>query len=353
MPLPLLPAVLFQLAAAQPTYNAREGRTEVRAVRADATVTVDGRLDEPAWREAALLTGFSLYQPVDQRPAPDSTEVLVWYSPTALHVGVRAFEPHGAVRATLADRDRVSADDNVEIHLDTFDERRRALVFVVNPLGVQADGTKSEGGGFIPGSNVSPGQTDLSADFLWQSKGRVTDWGYEVEVRIPFRSLRYPDGGTQRWGLQVVREVQHSGYEQTWTPARRAGASFIAQAGRLVGLRDMRHGQVVELNPELTSTVAGAPCCATGSEDGWRYGNDVQLGGNARWGLGSNFVLSAPSAPTSRRSRRTPRRSPPTSASRCSTRNGGRSSSRAATSSTCRTRWSTRAASCSPRRPRS
>ena len=71
---------------------------------------------------------------------------------------------------TLADRDRISADDNVEIHLDTFDERNRALVFIVNPLGVQADGTKSEGGGFIPGANVAPGQNDLSADFVWQSK---------------------------------------------------------------------------------------------------------------------------------------------------------------------------------------
>src|SRR5690349_13629138 len=260
----LLPAVLFQLAAAapaQPVYNAREGRTEVRAVRADDTVAVDGRLDEPVWRQAALLTGFSLYQPVDQRPAPDSTEVLVWYSPTALYVGVRAFEPHGAVRATLADRDRISADDNVEIQLDTFDERRRALVFVVNPLGVQADGTKSEGGGFIPGSNVTPGQNDLSADFLWQSKGRVTEWGYEVELRIPFSSLRYPLGMPQRWGIQAVRHVQHSGYEETWTAARRASASFIAQSGHLTGLTGMRHGQVVELNPELTNTATGARAC--------------------------------------------------------------------------------------------
>src|SRR5205823_6942980 len=132
------------------------------------------------------------YQPADGRRAPDSTEVLVWYSLRAIHFGVRAFEPHGAVRATLADRDRVSTDDNVEIHLDTFAERRRALVFIVNPLGVQADGTKSEAGGIIPGSNVMPGQNDLSADFLWESRGHVTDDGYALEVRIPFRSLRYP-----------------------------------------------------------------------------------------------------------------------------------------------------------------
>ena len=242
-----------------PVYDGRAEQLAVHAVRVDTTVEVDGRLDEPVWRRAAVLTGFSQYQPIDQRPAPDSTEVLLWYSASALHVGIRAFEPHGAVRATLADRDRVATDDNVEIQLDTFDERRRALVFIVNPLGVQADGTKSEGGGFIPGSNVAPGQNDLSADFFWQSKGRVTDWGYEVEMRIPFSSLRYPVRTPQQWGLQVVRHVQHSGYEETWTPAKRGNVSFIGQAGRLVGLTGMRHGQVVELNPELTNTTGGAP----------------------------------------------------------------------------------------------
>ncbi|MDF1503189.1 DUF5916 domain-containing protein [Roseisolibacter sp. H3M3-2] len=284
-------ALPLQLAAvaAPPVHHGLRGQLDVRAPRLERTIEVDGRLDEPVWREAAILTGFSLYQPVDGRPAPDSTEVLVWYSADAMHFGVRAFEPHGAVRATLADRDRVSTDDYVELHLDTFDERRRALVFIVNPLGVQADGTKSEGGGFIPGANVAPGQNDLSADFQWRSKGRVTDWGYEVELRIPFSSIRYALGSPQRWGLQVVRRVQHSGYEQTWTPAKRGSASFIAQAGHLVGLSGMRHGQVVELNPELTNTTAGS---ASASDPGWRYANDANLGGNVRWGMGSDFVLN-------------------------------------------------------------
>src|ERR1035437_3801248 len=258
MLLPLF--VAFQLAAQQPdVYNALKGQTVARAVAADdAAVTVDGRLDEPVWRRAALLTGFSQYLPTDQRPSPDSTEVLVWYSPTAIYFGVRAFEPHGAVRAALADRDTISADDNVEIHLDTFHEGTRAFVFIVNPFGVQADGTKNESGGYIPGSNVFPGQTDLSADFKWESKGRLTDFGYEVEIRIPFSSLRYPDAREHRWGLQVDRHVLQSGYEESWTPALKGAASFIAQEGELRGITDILHGQLVELNPELTSTITGA-----------------------------------------------------------------------------------------------
>ena len=265
------------------TYDGRARQTEVAAVRQEASVTIDGRLDEAAWGNAARLTGFSLYQPVDQRPAPDSTEVLVWYSATHLHLGVRALEPHGAARATLADRDRISGDDNVEIHLDTWFERRHVFVFAVNPLGVQADGTKNEGGGFIPGANVGPGELDLSADFLWESRGQVTGDGWTVEVRIPFSSLRYPGGDESRWGIQVVRNVQHSGYQLTWTPAVRASASFIAQAGTLTGLSGMRHGQVIELIPELTQTVLGTQQPGDVSE--WEYDGRTQLGGSIRsWG---------------------------------------------------------------------
>jgi hypothetical protein len=298
MPLSTIAGALFQIASASVSagdvYHGRKGATDVAMPAAStAQVVIDGRLDEPVWQQAPLLTGFSLYQPTDNRPAPDSTDVRVWYSPTALYIGIRAYESHGPVRATLADRDRVASDDHIEIHLDPFEERRRAFVFIVNPLGVQADGTKSEGGGFIPGANVAPGQNDLSPDFHWQSSGRVTDWGYEVELRIPFSSVRFPARDRQRWGIQFNRRVQHSGYEQTWTPAVRASASFISQEGWLSGMRGLQHGVDVTVNPELTTTVSGTPARdESGTATGWNYRNDPRIGGNVRAGLGSNFVLN-------------------------------------------------------------
>ena len=283
----------FQLVAAQPgpVYNGRAGQIIAQAPRIDTSITIDGNLDEPVWRRATVLTGFSEYAPVDQRPAPDSTDVLVWYSRDAIYFGIRAYESHGAVRATLADRDNISSDDNVEIHLDTYNERNRAFVFIVNPLGIQADGIRNETGGFTPGSNVGPGQTDLSPDFLWSSKGHVTPWGYQVEIRIPFSSLRYPNVSSENWGIQIQRNVQHSGYKETWTEAHSGAASFINQEGTLVGMHDMHHGQVVSLNPELTNTVTGTPCCDS-TLRGWKYKSDPSLGGNIRWALGSNFVLN-------------------------------------------------------------
>src|SRR3954471_4614908 len=131
MLIPFLAAL--QLGAAIPphVYDGRAGQTQVALPRLEATVAIDGHLDEPVWQQAAMLTGFSLYQPVDQRPAPDSTEVMVWYSSDAIYFGIRAFAVPGTVVATLAARDRISSDDNVEIHVDTFHELNRAFVFIV------------------------------------------------------------------------------------------------------------------------------------------------------------------------------------------------------------------------------
>ncbi len=286
----LLP-LLAQLALATPpasgaTYHGRHQQTVVRAVGTSTAPIVDGKLDEPQWRTAARLTGFSMYQPVDGAPAPDSTEVLVMYTSTALHIGIRALEPHGAVRATLADRDRIASDDNIQLFIDTFDDRRRAFVFAVNPFGVQADGVRSESSG---GGRGGSGSVDLSSDFLFESRGRVTADGYEVELRIPFSSLRYPPGREQRWGFNVIRTVQHSGYQQTWTAARRASATFLSQSGVIEGLTGLVRGRVASLNPEITARVTGEMDAGSG---GWRYRREQDAGGNLKYDLNSSLTLN-------------------------------------------------------------
>ena len=299
----LLPALLLlahagasgvpDTAANGAVYNGRARELDVRVPRIDASIETDGRLDEPAWREAAVLTGFSQFSPADGRPALDSTAVLVWYSATAIHFGVRAHEAHGVVNATLADRDRLGAEDRIEILLGTFDDGRQAYVFGVNPLGVQMDGTLNEtgtlrAGGFMDGGAQSREAPDLNPDFVYASKGRLTGSGYEIEISIPFKSLRYQDADAQSWGLNVVRRVQHSGHEDSWAPASRAGASFLGQSGKLVGLSDLRRGLVLDLNPEVTQRMDGA-------RDGAAFDRemgDVQVGGNVRWGITTNLTLN-------------------------------------------------------------
>src|SRR5437016_10953464 len=204
-------ALLFALqSAGPPTYSGLAKQLVVLIPRVEASARVDGALDEPVWRRAARLAGFSQYRPVDGRPAEDSTEVLVWYAPDAIWFGIRAFEPHGnVVRATLADRDNIDADDRVEILLDTYLDHRRALLFAVNPLGVQEDGVWSDGVGAGAAGGPSAGgrfdaTIDLNPDYVYESRVHLTAWGYEVEVRIPLKSLRYQSADPQDWGLQIV-----------------------------------------------------------------------------------------------------------------------------------------------------
>ena len=281
---------------AQQVYNGRAGQTQVTPPRIEATVAIDGVLNEAPWSQAAVLTGFSMYQPVDQQPAQDSTVVLVWYSPTAIHFGIRAYAPAGAINANLSDRDKLTADDAVDLILNTFNDGRQAFVFGVSALGVQSDGTINEGsraagqrgGGALDGGTATV-QADLSANFVYESKGRITEYGYDVEVRIPFKSLRYQPTDVQDWGLQVVRRVRYLGHDNTWTPARRDAASFLAQSGTLKGLRGLERGLVVDLNPSVVGFQNGAPR----TDGSWRYlPEGPEYGGTMRWGVTNNLVMN-------------------------------------------------------------
>ncbi len=295
---------LLALAIAVPqdsgrAYSGRERQLDVAIPRLEAAVTVDGVLDEGAWAQAARLTAFSQYQPVDSRAAEEPTEILVWYSATAIHFGIRAREVHGdVVRATRANRDAIGSDDHVQILLDTYDDRRIAFLFGVNPFGVQQDGTRSDnfsggaggrsGSGGGVGINFLDGNVDLNPDYVFESRGRLVADGYEVEVRIPFKSLRYQDRAEQAWGIQVLRRVQHSGFQDAWTPVVRASATFLGQAGRLTGLHDLHRGLVLELTPVATQRVDGAPDAA----GAWVYQGEPELGGDVRWGITQNLSLN-------------------------------------------------------------
>src|SRR5688500_14226554 len=287
-----LPAIV--VGTTPPTHhNGRARELDVEPPRIDTTVTIDGRLDEAPWQVASVLHGFSRYAPTDGVAADDSTEVLVWYSPSAMHIGVRAYAERGTVNATLADRDKIYGDDYIGIFLGTFNDGRQATVFAVNPLGVQGDGIvvergASSGGGF-GGIVTGREPTDIAPDFVFQSKGRLTDYGYEVEIRVPFKSLRYQSAATQTWGVNVLRKVQSRGYEYSWAPAERAAVSYIGQFGKLEGLTGLQRGLVLDLNPVVTARSLGARVGTTDAFDRTAKGD---FGGNVRWGITNDWTLN-------------------------------------------------------------
>ena len=323
-------------------YDGRAKRIHVDIPRIDTRVAIDGNLDEPVWREP--------------RDSPDSRSTSPWTAapPTsrpkfwsgtrrdAIYFGIRAREIHGnVVRATHANRDNIDSEDQIQILLDTDNARQIAFLFGVNPYGVQQDGTRSAqfaggaggasatGGGFRT-INPLEGSVDLNPDYFFESKGRLVEGGYEVEIRIPFKSLRYQDASVQSWGIHILRRVQHSGFQDTWAPAIRANANFLAQSGTLDGLHDLRRGLVLEATPTMTAARIARRRSTTGSTRTRPSSAATSAGASGRISRSTRRSI-----PISRRSRRTSGRCCSTRDSRSSIPRSGRSFS---TASSCSTR---------------
>lgn len=268
-------------------YSGSERQLDVTTPRIeDPDISIDGRLDEPEWAGAAVLSDFTQYEPVEGRSAQERTEVLVFYAADAIYFGIRAFDSDpDKIQVHLGQRDRsVFNDDWVRIMLDTFDDQRQAYVFYVNPLGIQTDGLWIEG---MRGRGPVP--IDFNPDFIWDSDAHVTDDGWVAEIRIPYVSLRFRQIALQEWGINVAREVRRTGFKDSWAPITQNQQSQLAQSGRLVGLEDLQPRRLVEITPVVTGKSAGV------STDGQfsREAFDPQAGVDLRYGITQNLVLDA------------------------------------------------------------
>jgi hypothetical protein len=229
-------------------------RDSLQITMSEAPPVIDGKLDEAAWQNAAVLKDFIQTQPGDNIKATHPTEVRLGYDKKFLYIGIHAFDERGQVRSTIAKRDDLSGNDYTAIWLDTYNDNRRAYVLLFNPLGIQADAIFTEG------------QTlDYSVDVVMESKGVLTEDGYTVEVAVPFSSLRYQAGKDKLWGVHVLRKVGHLDEWDSWKPLRRESRDFstatftrfLEQAGRITGLDKIGGERTLELIPTLTLSETG------------------------------------------------------------------------------------------------
>jgi hypothetical protein len=219
----------------------------VRVPRFEARPVVDGVLDEEVWKQAVVLKDFYQINPGDNIEPTAPTEVLLGYDAKHLYVAFRAYDDKSKIRATVARRDNVFDQDNVRLLLDTFNDQRRAYVLGFNPFGIQQDGIMTEGAG-----------TDYSVDIVMESKGKVIEDGYVVEIAIPFKSLRYEAGKGKVWGLHVWRNIDRNSDEiDSWMPISRENTGTLNQAGRITGLEDLSLERTIEIIPSLTLSETG------------------------------------------------------------------------------------------------
>src|SRR4029079_1623083 len=174
----------------QPVSPRKEGKVEVPPEKSKPIVipkiesapTIDGLLNEEVWQKAAVFRDFYQTGPGYNTAPSKPTEVYILYDEKNLYIGFKCWDEKDKIRATVAKRDEVFGEDNVRVWLDTYDDQRRAYVLGFNPLGIQQDGIFTEG---------SQNGADFSVDIVMESKGVIQDWGWSVEVKVPFKSLRY------------------------------------------------------------------------------------------------------------------------------------------------------------------
>lgn len=220
----------------------------LRLKRFEKPPVIDGKLDEEVWQSAGVLSDFYQTNPGDNTAPSYPTNVMIGYDSTHLYLGFRAKDDPSRVRATVAKRDNVlTTDDTVRVLLDTYNDKRRAYVLVFNPFGVQQDGILTEGTG-----------TDYTVDILMTSAGELTEDGYSVEVAIPFKSLRYPRGKDNLWGLQVFRKILRlNNEENSWMPISRSNVSVLSQEGHITGFEGLNTEHALDLIPSVTMSETG------------------------------------------------------------------------------------------------
>lgn len=210
-------------------------------------VTIDGKPDEDAWKSAVAFKDFYQTYPGDNTAPSKPTEAYMMYDEKHLYVAFKCFDEKDKIRATVANRDNVFGEDNVRMWLDTYNDQRRAYVLGFNPFGIQQDGIYTEGQG-----------ADFSVDIVMESKGVIEEWGWSVEIKIPFKSLRYAAGKGKFWGLNMARNIDRFNDEfDQWIPDDRNVSGFLIKHGKITGLDGIKWEKTLEIVPSVTISQTG------------------------------------------------------------------------------------------------
>jgi hypothetical protein len=148
---------------------------------------IDGVLDNPVWeKDALVIENFHQLSPKEMADPSEKTVAYIGYNQKNLYIAFQCYDSDPKkIRASVTNRDGCIEDDWVIVLLDTFNEKRRAFGFLLNPLGIQMGCIRMEGGG---NDNM-----DFSWDTVFSCGGRMDEQGYVVEMSIPFKSIRFPD----------------------------------------------------------------------------------------------------------------------------------------------------------------
>ncbi len=243
----------------------------------DGKIVLDGVLGEPQWTLAEPATDFLQRLPYLGQPATERTEARILYDRHNLYVGVHCFDSLGEKGITIKDIRpdfNTLGSDGFQVVFDTFDDDRNCFLFGTNPAGARFD--------MQIGSDGTASNTAWNG--IWYVVTQIDSEGWHAEMAIPFTTLRFQKSEIQTWGVNFERRVRRKAEDSYWSPlpaSYRLGR--ISLAGKLTGLEGIRPGRNLQIKPYVSGRVS--------SGSGRDADFEPDIGGDAKWGIGSQFTL--------------------------------------------------------------
>ncbi|MGV3516202.1 DUF5916 domain-containing protein [Luteitalea sp.] len=201
------------------------------ASAATVAPTIDGDvLGDAAWAGATPMSGFWQEQPFEGQPSTERTEVRFVVTADTLYVGVVCYDsdPSGIIVSDARRDAPLEETDSFRLILDTYRDRQNGFVFGTNPAGIEYDGqvtNEGQGGGGLSNAQMQMGGSgsgfNLNWDGAWQVRAKISDVGWSAEFAIPFKTLRYPSGREQVWGVNFQRNIRRRNERSYWAPIPR------------------------------------------------------------------------------------------------------------------------------------
>jgi len=246
----LIPALAALLIASVsvPASAQTSSPDKIQALRIESPIKLDGILDEEAWAKASHISNFTQRELVENAPATERTEVAVAYSGQDLYIGVWCFDsqPDQIVAQKMKWDFDTGTDDNFEIVIDTYGDRRNAYFFAVNPNASQADSLIRDNGR----------NTNSDWNGVWHAAATKTDKGWFAEIRIPFSTLKFSAAAAPAWGINFERNIRHKREQVRWQGwSRDSSLGQISRAGTLEGLSGLARMGIFEFRPYAVAGV--------------------------------------------------------------------------------------------------
>ena len=257
-----------------------KSRRVVYASRAEEGPRLDGRLDDPAWLTARPVEGFIQREPDYWMPSTERTEARVIYDDDALYIGFNCFISDGTqlVANNMRRDSELWGEDNVQILLDTYNDRQNGFYFFVNPLGAQQDAMISNEGR----------SQNRDWDCNWECRTEVLDDRWTAEIKIPFDQLRFKPSDEMVWGINLARNISSRNEETQFVVGRRSSTSraryWTSDIGELRGLKGIGASRAIQIKPYVLPGTIKNFELANPSEDA-----TVEWGGDIRYGITPNI----------------------------------------------------------------